>query len=383
MANVNSRALYGAVTDGDVAAARALLDKHLELKTLRPLNNTWLHVAAGCPSVEMVAFLLDLGFDVNCLDDVEETALTQAVADGQLEVAEFLIEKGANPNIGRPLIAAINQEDYPLEMVKLLVENGVDVNQVFLWFDDPKKPFNALSHAIDSGNDEIVEYLKANGAVLPAKIKKKEEGSKKPKTRSEEVEAYFAEYFGPVHEKSLQEIVPTEPPISVHVIKPDKSRNYVTLFTTGMSARSMKTPKGSEDFQLAELFVQLPGDWPLTKKLLDDPQYSWSIEWLRKIAKYPHQNKTWLGGPVTIIADEEPPKPFIPKLKFTSMLFLAERKLTGSDGKIIQLYRMAPLYTEERKLERSEGIAALMNAFDDAGVSFIVDLKRPNVALKS
>lgn len=382
MANEDVRALYGAITDGDVKSARVLLQKHPELITTRPMSETWLHVAAARPNVEMVDMLLNIGIDVNVLNDVDETALAQAVADGQLEVAEFLIEKGANPNIGRPLIAAINQEDCPFEMVKLLVENGVDVNHVFLWFDDPEMPFNALSHAIASGNDEIVEYLKANGAVLPENSKKKEAASKKPKTRSEEVEAYFAEHFGPVYEKSLQEIVPTNPPISVHVIKPDEKRNYVTFFTTGMSARSMKTPRGSEDFQLAELFVQLPGDWPLTKKLLNDPQYSWSIEWLRKIAKYPHQNKTWLGGPVTIIADEEPPKPFIPKLKFTSMLFLAERKLTGSDGKIIQLYRMAPLYTEERERERSEGIAALMNAFDDAGVSFVVDLQRPNVALK-
>jgi ankyrin repeat protein len=167
MVNVNSRAFYSAVTDGDVSAARALLQKYPELKEVRPLSNTWLHVAAGCPSIEMIALFLELGFDVNCLDDVEETALAQAVADGQLEVAKFLIERGANPNIGRPLIAAINQEDCPYAMVKLLVDNGININQVFHWFDDPDQPFTALSHAIASDNGQIVKYLRSQGAALP------------------------------------------------------------------------------------------------------------------------------------------------------------------------------------------------------------------------
>ncbi len=167
MVDVNIQSLYRAVSSGDVSTTQELLRKHPQLLTARPLSKTWLHVAAARPNVNMVSMLLDMGFDVDVVNDVDETALAQAVADGQLEVAKYLIKQGANPNIGRPLIAAINQEDCPFEMVKLLVENGVDINQTFFWFDDPDQPFTALSHAIDSDNGQIVKYLRSKGAVLP------------------------------------------------------------------------------------------------------------------------------------------------------------------------------------------------------------------------
>ncbi len=38
----------------------------------------------------------------------------------------------------------------------VIAGGDVDLNQVFLWCDDAKSPFNALSHSIDWGHDEIV-----------------------------------------------------------------------------------------------------------------------------------------------------------------------------------------------------------------------------------
>jgi hypothetical protein len=128
------------------------------------------------------------------------------------------------------------------------------------------------------------------------------------------------------------------------------------------------------------LFIQLLAGWPLSKGALEDPNHAWPIQWLRSIAKYPHQQKTWLGGPVSIMANGEPPKRLAPSIPFTCMLLLAERSLVSRQGRTIQLYRLMPLYTEERDMEIRQGIAALMRAFDRFSVPFVVDLQRRNVA---
>jgi hypothetical protein len=196
----------------------------------------------------------------------------------------------------------------------------------------------------------------------------------------QEVVAYFEEHFGPPQPQSQIEIVPTDPPISIHVIPAAEDRKYVTLFTTGMSAQAMNVPEGTDDFRFAELFIQLPANWPIDKKSLSSSKHGWPINWLRSIAKYPHQNSTWLGGPVTIIANGEPPEPLAPGLKFTSFLIMAEENVATSDGRTIYLYRLTPLYTEERQLEIKKGIPALVRALDERGVSLVVDLNRKNVA---
>jgi hypothetical protein len=100
------------------------------------------------------------------------------------------------------------------------------------------------------------------------------------------------------------------------------------------------------------------------------------------MAQYPSDQKTWLGGPVTIVANENPPEPLAPNTKFTTLLLIVDRSIKCPDGKTIQLYRMTPLYTEERQLELEKGLPALMRAMDRANVPEIVDLKRRNFALR-
>jgi hypothetical protein len=87
-----------------------------------------------------------------------------------------------------------------------------------------------------------------------------------------------------------------------------------------------------------------------------------------------------LGGPVTIIANDDPPKPLGPNTNFTSLLMIAEKSFQRTDGETLQLYRVVPIYTDERELEISEGAPALIRAFDRRDAPFIVDLDRPSVA---
>lgn len=382
MSKTPIQSIYASVTSGDVALTKRLLHQHPECLKQGISLGTWLDLAARVGRLGIAGLLLELGLDVNsCKMPEEGTPLISAIHGAQLNMARYLLSRGANPNVGRTLIAAINVEpdELALEFVKLLVEHGADINRSFPWFGDDKLSFTPLSWAEMKEKKAIVAYLRSTTGA-PAQAKKPEKKTT-PKTLADEVVAYIEKEFGPVQPQALIEIVPTALPVAIHLVRPGNGRNHLTLFTTGMSERAMTVPKGNEEYRFAELFIQLPADWPLTKKGLSDPNYGWPVEWLRSIAKYPHENGSWLGGPVTIIANGEPPGRLAPKINFTSFLLMAEKDFISQSGNTIQLYRVTPLYTEERELEIKHGVAALVRAFDKFDVPFVVDLNRRNIAI--
>jgi ankyrin repeat protein len=74
-----------------------------EMRTARPALITW---AAAIGSIPAVAFLVELGFDVNAMgrtdmpsDQPWQTALHKAAQDGNLELARTLLRLGADPGI--------------------------------------------------------------------------------------------------------------------------------------------------------------------------------------------------------------------------------------------------------------------------------------------
>lgn len=379
-------AIYDAIRFGNLHELRRLFSEHPRYAhDVQGGISSWLKDAAGYGQTAVAETLVSMGADVNARLPFGDTILKSGIQSGHAEMVEWLLSRGVvvngpDPDGDRFIIFAISREpeEVALSIVKLLVEHGVDVNQAFTVFGDKTKTFTALEWA--KGKPSIVAYLKSKGAV--ERTKKPAEKSS-PKTLAEEVVAYFDEHFGPPRPQAQIEIVPSEPRIAIHVIPADEGRKNVTLFTTGMSEHAMQVPDGTDEFRFAELFMQLPGDWPTDQKSLSNIKYAWPLQWLRSVAQYPHQNETWLGGPVTIIANEDPPQPLAPGLRFTSLLVMADQTFTSRDGRTIYLYRLTPLYTEERDLELKQGIGALLRAFDKFEISSVVDLNRPNVALKT
>jgi hypothetical protein len=198
---------------------------------------------------------------------------------------------------------------------------------------------------------------------------------------ADEIINHMARHFGPVDPLSLQEIVPVTG-IAIHVIRPRSDEDEMILFTTGMSDRKQTVPKGQEEFQYTELMLRLPGDWPLER--LEEPANFWPIEWLKKIAWYPHDNETWLGGPFPIIANGEPPEPLGKDTQLSCLLLLCEtdklNPIRCKSGRSVLVYSMVPLYSEERDLEIEEGLEALFARFAEHEVSFVLDPGRVNAA---
>jgi ankyrin repeat protein len=370
-------AIAEAILLDDVAKTRQLLAEHPDYLHEMQGGHPWLQIAAGQNNLEMVKLLLDLGCDVNGEEDYSTrlTVLDSALGNDNPTIVRLLLEHGADPNHGRQVIAAIvGDNEHSLELVKLLEKYGADLHRVFI-NEMTNQPMNALSSAIDWDKKDVAKYLRSKGAVLPATPAKGE-----PKTLADEVVAYFSAHFGPVNPLALIEIVPSAwPPISLHVIPGTKERRHITLFTTGMASEPLTVPSGEEDYRLAELFIQVPNNTKYTEA--GDPKYGWVMQWLRSCAQYPHVHETWLGRPGTILANGDPPAPLGRETRFTCLLLLAEKDFASGSGAKVQLYRMVPLYTEERELALRDGIAALLQAFDRHGIPFILKPGRANVGL--
>ena len=74
----------------------------------------------------------------------------------------------------------------------------------------------------------------------------------------------------------------------------------------------MTVPEGADEFRYAELMIELPKGWPVSAKALGHANNRWPIDWLRRIPAHVHNERTWLGGEVAIMANSDPPTRFAP-----------------------------------------------------------------------
>jgi ankyrin repeat protein len=107
--------------------------------------------------------LINAGVDVNTQTERNETALWFAVSAYNLEMASFLTEAGANPNLaavygGTPLVGAARSKCY--ELTKLLISSNADVNL------KTRDGRTAIMEAAEAGNLEVVKLLAAAGADI-------------------------------------------------------------------------------------------------------------------------------------------------------------------------------------------------------------------------
>jgi len=133
---------------------------------------TPLHHAVGKnrpdKALEVAKLLIANGADVNArAGGFRETALHRASKRGLVDVVKLLLEKGANAKLANkggwtPLHHAVgkNRPDKALEVAKLLIANGVDVNARAGGFRE-----TALHRASKRGLVDVVKLLLEKGAI--------------------------------------------------------------------------------------------------------------------------------------------------------------------------------------------------------------------------
>jgi uncharacterized protein len=169
--------LYQALKADNVALVARLLQEKPHLRDVETfVFPSWLHDAACAGNLEMVKLLLDYGLEIDKVGQKEETTpLICAMNEDHVHVAKYLLSRGANPNIGRPIIAAINRGDpaVAMELVQLLVEHGADINRHFPWFDSKNVGYTPLAWAESNRKSEIASYLRSKGATIRGDVRER------------------------------------------------------------------------------------------------------------------------------------------------------------------------------------------------------------------
>ena len=353
-----------------------LLTEHPQIVADRENARILLHMHARAGETEIVRAFLDAGVDVNLTEDDRslKRAISGAVLAGSAEMVRLLLDRGSDVNWAtsehpiecRALPTAIM--DGRLDIVRMLVEAGALLNVVGPAGHTP------LSWALAYQRHDIAEYLKAHGALLPHETP----GWVPPPPIDPVIQAVRRARIGDLDDPILD-----EGDFRLLLgLGPGEYDGYV-LFTQGMSTRAMTVPVGGEAYRYAELVLYLedvpstdPGEWRETELGL-----WWLAEWMRRIARYPFERDTWLGGKWTIISNENPPQPFSEFTQMTCWLLLGEKeplaRAEPPDGKSVCFYTLMPIRTAERDLALRDGIVALLRLFEQHDVPLQLDPNRP------
>jgi len=154
--------IHDAALNGDLAKAKELLTKDPALLTAgNDLGRTPLHLAAHRGHLELAAWLIGQGADVNGREtSYQLSPLHMAVWGGHLEVARLLLKKGADIQAReKDNETALYYVGNSLPLAKFLVTKGLKIN------DTKSSAGNTpLAIALQRGNLDMAEYFLANGA---------------------------------------------------------------------------------------------------------------------------------------------------------------------------------------------------------------------------
>jgi len=143
------------VTSNEMFELLITKNPKFEIKSID--NTTVLHSYAIIGLIEPIRYIVEnKKIDINTKDRSGGTALMYAVDHDQYETAKFLLENGALQTYGwevYPLHDAVDNAN--LEMVKLLVEHGADVNCKNGEGNSPLQ----LAKNYPDGKSEIIDYL--------------------------------------------------------------------------------------------------------------------------------------------------------------------------------------------------------------------------------
>ncbi len=172
--------LFGAESGQDLDQLMADLDVDGRGEDLEACNKH-VHLAAQAGSVAVVQALLHAGASPNGFTSKLHrvaTPLTIAIASGHCELAAFLLQAGANPNLTNTNlvnslhVAAMQPSSTPLQLLLALQRSAVDPRDINRW--------TPLMFAAWHGRDHCARLLLDHGCVarsidLPA-VKREEGG---------------------------------------------------------------------------------------------------------------------------------------------------------------------------------------------------------------
>ncbi len=184
-------------------------------------------------------------------------------------------------------------------------------------------------------------------------------------------ERVFDSVFGD-SENVFHEVLPLFPHIDVYVHAPTEQRDFYTLVTGGMSNDRMTLPQGvPTDFARAELVFYCNEP---------KPEYA---ELLRKLAHFPHDNRTWLSYGHTM-PNGQPPEPIFENPQLDTLILLGSIVAPDStfeeqlslNGDPVNLLWLLPISTPECQYKLDHGADAFYEILDKNQHPFVFEPDR-------
>jgi ankyrin repeat protein len=161
--------LIGAVKDRDRAAARALIEQHVNVNAAQADGTTALAWAANRDDLETADLLIRAGAKVNLANDYGVTPLSMACTNRNASMVGRLLEAGADPNAAQatgetPLMVCSRTGN--VETVKLLLAHGADPDAK-----ETQQGQTALIRAVAEKHPDVVRALIDGGEDVRARSK--------------------------------------------------------------------------------------------------------------------------------------------------------------------------------------------------------------------
>ena len=157
----------GGQGQGDLGAARALLDQGIDVNAPEVDGTTALHWAAHRDDLEAAELLIGAGADVAAGNRYGVTPVSLAATNGGAAMIERLLAAGADANAslleGETALMTAARTG-AVEAVRVLLERGADVNAAEQW-----RGQTALMWAAAEGHAAVVRELVARGAEVDAR----------------------------------------------------------------------------------------------------------------------------------------------------------------------------------------------------------------------
>lgn len=160
--------LIASIKDGSIVKVKDIVEHNPRLVHETDQNNdTALHCAVTSRKVEIAGYLVEKGADINAKDKKGNTPLLLACREGNLEMAELLVEKGAEIS-GKDYefgSTALHWASYKghLEVAEMLLSKGAEVKG------KNSKGRTPLHWAVDGNREKLAALLIEKGAKVDSR----------------------------------------------------------------------------------------------------------------------------------------------------------------------------------------------------------------------
>jgi hypothetical protein len=146
----------------------------------------------------------------------------------------------------------------------------------------------------------------------------------------------------------------------------------------------MQVPPEYGSSRFAELMMCLPADWKIQEQYWTEDSSYWPIGLLRWLARYPHEDSTWLWMGHSVRGKEDG-APYGSNTTMSDLVLLEPRTIPEqacwfhAEDRDIALLAVYPILRQELDFKMQRGSSALEELFLQAGVTELLDTKRNSV----